>query len=94
MNIGSAIEIIRKKKSMRQNQLAERAGITQSYLSLIESNKKEPNTKTLKIIASALDTPLPILLLYAIDKEDIPEHKRPAFNVIMPLIQGMIESQI
>lgn len=90
MNIGEAIETIRKIKRLSQGDLANQANITQSYLSLIENNKKEPNLKTLKTISSSLDIPLPFLLLYSINKEDVPESKQDSFQVIIPLIKSLL----
>lgn len=90
MNIGEAIETIRKIKRLSQGDLAHQANITQSYLSLIENNKKEPNLKTLKTISSSLDIPLPFLLLYSINKEDVPENKQDSFQVIIPLIKSLL----
>lgn len=92
MNLGSAVEQLRRKKGIKQNQLAAKAEITQSYLSLIESNKKEPNIKTLKLIAEALDVPVPILFIYSLNEDDIPQSKQQAYTVIQPILHGLIET--
>lgn len=91
MNIGGAIEGLRKKKEIRQNELADKAQITQSYLSLIESNKKEPNLKTLKAIADALEVPLPIIFFLSITDEDIPKEKQDSYKLLSPLINNVIK---
>ena len=92
MNIGGAIESVRKKKNIRQNELAEKASITQSYLSLLENNKKDPTVSTLREIATALDTPLPILFFLALDEKDIPEHKVDIYKQTEPLLKSLIET--
>ncbi|WP_084135144.1 helix-turn-helix domain-containing protein [Rikenella microfusus] len=50
MDIGSVIRDIRKKKKITQTQLAKLSQITQTYLSQIENNQKEPTIPTLKAI--------------------------------------------
>ena len=65
MDIGSVIRDIRKKKKITQTQLAKLSQITQTYLSQIENNQKEPTIPTLKAI--------PILLFLSVENEDIPE---------------------
>lgn len=94
MNIGTAIESVRKTKNMSQSELAFQANITQSYLSLIENNKKEPNMKILKSISESLSVPLPFLLLFSITKEDVPESKQESFTVIMPLIKSLLSEYV
>ncbi|RFS23928.1 XRE family transcriptional regulator [Chitinophaga silvatica] len=91
MNIGGAIEGLRKKKNIKQNVLAEKAEITQSYLSLIESNKKEPNLKTLKAIADGLEVPLPIIFFLSITPDDIPVEKQESYKLLSPLVNSVIK---
>jgi transcriptional regulator with XRE-family HTH domain len=92
MDLGTVIKNIRKKKGFTQTQLAELCGITQTYLSQIENNQKEPNTATLKIIAEKLDFPLPILFFLSIEDTDIPEKKRDAYNMISPSVKSLIDT--
>ena len=53
--IGPAIRAIRKEKGISQNQLAKKAGISQSGLSSIENTTKNPSIQTIKLICEALD---------------------------------------
>lgn len=48
------IKIIRTRKGISQTNLARMAGISQSYLSELESNKKSPTLRELCKIAEAL----------------------------------------
>lgn len=89
MKIGKALETARKTKGVSQKELAAKINITQSYLSLIESDKKNPNLNILKEIASALDVPLPFILIDALDEDDIPDEKKASFKVIMPFINSL-----
>ncbi len=53
-NIGSIIKDRRIKKGVSQNELANIAGITQTFLSLVEHGKRIPSYDVLKKIAKAL----------------------------------------
>ena len=61
MNIGHAIQLARSKRKLSQTQLAERAKISVSYLSLLERSKRDPPLSTLKRVAGALGMPIEIL---------------------------------
>lgn len=57
------IKALRKQKKMSQMELAEKACITQAYLSGLENGKrKNPSLKTLENIAKALEVPVHVLL--------------------------------
>ena len=66
MDLGKTIKKIRKQKRQTQGEFALSCGITQTYLSQIESNLKEPNLSTLKSISESLNVPLPILFFLSL----------------------------
>ena len=90
MNLGNTIKNIRSKRGMRQNELADRCKLSQTYLSLIENNQKEPNISTLKQICFCLDVPLPIFFFMSLDDEDVQINKKEAFKLIAPAIKNFI----
>jgi transcriptional regulator with XRE-family HTH domain len=90
MNLGNAIKKLRLQKGIKQNALAALSGITQTYLSQIENNVKEPNLSTLKTICETLKTPLPIVFFLSIDDSDISPEKRTAFKHLSPSINSML----
>jgi len=92
MNLGNSIKSARKKLQISQAYLADACGITQSYLSQIENNKREPNLSLLKIISEKLNIPLPILFFTSLDNEDIPEAKKEAFRLINTSLNNLITS--
>ena len=92
MDLGAAIKKVRLNKSIKQKDLAEMCDITQAYLSLIESNKKQPNLKTIETICRELDIPIPILFFSALDSKDIPEDKKDAFNLLGPSLSNLVSS--
>ncbi len=65
MNIGEAIRIVRSRKGLRQRELAERLGLNQSFLSLVEKGKRQPTLKTVEKIARAMTVPPQLILLLA-----------------------------
>ncbi|MBA2613827.1 MAG: helix-turn-helix transcriptional regulator [Bacteroidetes bacterium] len=90
MNLGITIKNFRQQKGIKQNVLAEKSGITQTYLSQIENNIKEPNISTLRIICTYLEIPLPVLFFLSFDENDVKPEKRSAFKHIEPSIKSMI----
>jgi transcriptional regulator with XRE-family HTH domain len=52
--IGNAIRVFRTQLRISQKELAGRAGITPSFLSLVESERRLPSLKVIERIASAL----------------------------------------
>lgn len=90
MNLGKAIKSLRQQQGIRQNSLAESCDISQTYLSQIENNAKEPNISTLKVIAKELKVPLPVLFFLSLDESDIKPEKRNAYNHIVPSLKSMI----
>jgi XRE family transcriptional regulator, regulator of sulfur utilization len=90
MDLGNTIKNVRKQRGIKQNALAEQCDISQTYLSQIESNSKEPNLSTLKKIAEKLRISLPILFFLSLDDNDIPESKKQAYLIISPTIKTLI----
>lgn len=94
MNLGDTIKSLRKAKNFKQNTFAEICEISQTYLSQIESNQKEPNISTLKVICTNLKVSLPILFFLSLDANDIPEKKRQAFAIINPTVKTLLSELI
>jgi len=90
MDLGNIIKSIRKQKGLTQNEFASSCNITQTYLSQIENNLKEPNLSTLKNISENLKVPLPILFFLALSDEDIQPNKREAFRIVSPSVKSLV----
>jgi len=90
MDLGSVIKNKRKQKGLTQNEFASLCNITQTYLSQIESNLKEPNLSTLKTISKNLKVPLPILFFLSMTEEDIQPSKRKAFKIVSPSVKSLV----
>ncbi|MFD1775029.1 helix-turn-helix domain-containing protein [Paenibacillus rhizophilus] len=63
MDIGSTIRAIRKRKNITIAQICEQTGLSQGFMSQVETNKTSPSIATLESIAGALKVPIAYLLL-------------------------------
>ena len=64
--IGNTIKQIRLSKGVSQKQLAILTGLTPSYLSLLERDRREPSLAVVRRLATALEVPEEILIWDAI----------------------------
>jgi transcriptional regulator with XRE-family HTH domain len=90
MDLGYIIKNIRKQKGLTQSEFAALCGITQTYLSQIEGNLKEPNLSTLKTISEKLSIPLPILFFLSLTEDDIQPSKRKDFENVSPSVKRLV----
>jgi len=89
MNIGLAIKSIRKKLSITQQELAEKCGLSQTSLSLIETGVKHPSRRTIVKVCSVLDIPESVIYIVAMQKEDVPTSKKAVYDLIYPSIKSL-----
>jgi transcriptional regulator with XRE-family HTH domain len=68
--LGTAIKVLRTDRGMERKDLAERAGISYSYLASIESGTKQPSSQVLVAIAEALGLRSHELLLSVENRRD------------------------
>jgi transcriptional regulator with XRE-family HTH domain len=71
MNLGKAIKSIRTQLGLTQKELALRASISVSYLSLLETNNRDPSFSTIEAIAAALNIPLSILVFLSAERSEL-----------------------
>jgi len=90
MDLGNNIKRIRKQKGLTQTEFASLCNITQTYLSQIESNLKEPNLSILQNISNNLNVPLPILFYLSMTEDDIEPNKREAFQIVEPSVKSLV----
>lgn len=79
---------------MKQNQkvFAANIGISQTHLSQVENGLKKPSTKLLKQISEYVDVPLPIMLWFGINEEDIDKTKLEAYRMLKPTVDALMET--
>lgn len=68
MGIGKAIKTLRTRHKVPQQVLAEKVGVTQGYLSLIEKGLREPGFDLIEKIADTLSIPQQIIFLLACNR--------------------------
>ena len=76
MNIGQAIQLARSKRKLSQAALAKRAGISVSYLSLLERGRRDPPLSTIQQIAAALVMPVEILFFLGAEEGELGQLNR------------------
>lgn len=91
MNIGSTIQKLRKEKNIRQIELAENSGISQTYLSQIEKGLKMPTVDVLEKVCFNLGIPYPVLSYLSIDRNNVPEGKKEIYDKFEPVISKLIK---
>ncbi len=60
--IGASLRMARRRKGLTLRQVAESAGVTESFLSQVERDIASPSIATLRRIAVALDTTIGVIL--------------------------------
>jgi len=70
--ISEALRLIRIFNDLKQNELAEKIGVSASYISEIESGRKEPSLEILERYSKYFRIPRSSILLFA---EEIPKRK-------------------
>lgn len=90
MNLGKSLKIVRKNKGFNQSEFSKKVGITQSFLSGIENNKKKPSIDVLENISSVLNIPLPVLFWFTIEEKDVCAQKAEMFKLLKPSIDKLI----
>lgn len=65
MRIDTAVRIARAMRGLSQKQLAAAAGLTPSYVSLLEAGQRNPSPETIDRLISALQVPIHIFFLLA-----------------------------
>jgi len=61
-SMGNAIRLCRQQRRLSIPALAKKAGLSASYISLLERNERDPPYSTLAKLSAALDVPLSILV--------------------------------
>lgn len=70
MKLGKAIKLCREQKGYNRSELAEKANLSVSYVSLLENDKRDPSLSKVEKIAGALGMPISVLLFLAKNKSE------------------------
>lgn len=91
MKIGKVIKELREGWRIPQGVLASAIGVSQTYLSLIESDKKIPSYDITEKLAIMLNVPVFYLYLAGMDQDDVPEESAVEFNLIHERLTAQIK---
>ena len=67
MDVGARLKTIRKLKGLSQRELAKRAGVTNSTISMIEKNSVSPSVSSLKKVLSGI--PMSLVDFFSLELE-------------------------
>lgn len=67
MQIGKTIKLLRVWTGLKQKELAENLGVSATYLSALENDKREPSLSLLKGLSQQLNVPVGLLLVESMD---------------------------
>jgi len=90
MNIGESIRIIRKQVAplLKQGELADKAGLSQSYMSNIERGVKTPSKDAIDAICAVLEIPPVVLYWYVTDESHLTDSVKDNLKIVKPFIDA------
>lgn len=89
---GPVIKKIRKSKKISQGDFAKSIGISQTYLSQIEKERRTPSFAILKKIGKHLHVPIPVIGMFALQKEDLDQKQLVAWKHLQQTILSLLKS--
>lgn len=91
MKIGSALKYARKKSGLKQNEAARCVGISQTYISQIETDSKMPSMQIIQSICDCYKAPLALVLWRSLSENDIKKNKLKTYRELKPVVDNLIE---
>ena len=94
MTAGRTIRYLRTASRVSQSNLAKKLGVTASYLSLVEHDKRDPSLKFLRGVSRCFAVPVGFLLLQQEPEVSLQRPQRKLLNDIRRwLIEYIIERE-
>lgn len=90
MDVGKALRDIRRSRELTQIKAASKAKITQTYLSQIESNQKNPSNDVLEKLSKVYKVPVAIFYFKAMDESDVLKSKLKMYRTLKPTTDTLI----
>lgn len=75
---------------MKQYEIADKVGVSGTYLSQVELGHKEPSFELIKKLCELYKIPPAVLLWLAIEPKDVDRKKREAFDLIKGPVTNLI----
>lgn len=70
MDLGNAIRLCRSRKQLTLAELAERTGLSESYISLLERGARDPTLSSIEAISRGLEVPVSLLVFLGSDASE------------------------
>lgn len=90
MDISKALLEMRKQTVFNQKEFADKLGVTQTYVSLLENGKKVPSWDLIECYSKLVKVPIGIILWKCIEEKDVPSSKKRIFRELKPLVDNLI----
>lgn len=87
MNIGETIRSLRKERGLNQKVLAAKLGISQTYLSQLETNKKNASPSLIKVLCKKLRISVGGFYMLSLTVDDVPENTRGIYECFLPTLR-------
>jgi len=91
MKTGVTIKKLRKEKRITQIDFAKQCGISQTYLSQLENDERNPTVDVLERISKVLEIPFPVLSFLSITIDNVPEEKKEVYRRMEKVMFGLVE---
>ena len=82
MNYGKALRIARAIAGVKQSELARKAKVSHSYISLIEKGARRPSTRAITKMCKGLHIPEPLFAMLAAEKADVKDIGHKEFETL------------
>lgn len=89
MKLGKAFKLARSRRNLTQKDLAERLGVSENYLSLLENDRRDPSWSFICRLCEDLQIPIPLLLFLATENPtELPKIESVIAKELMSLLIG------
>ena len=82
MNYGKALRIARAIAGVKQKELARKARISHSYISLIEKGARRPSPRAIAKLCRQLHIPMPLFAMLGAEKADAKDIRDHEFETL------------
>lgn len=90
MNYSRPIKILRSTKGLEQKEFADRLGVNQSFISLIESGKRKPSLDFIEKVSETFSIPIQVLMLLAKEQKDIKKIRQEDITQVGEALLSMV----
>lgn len=91
MNYGEAIKSVRLKMGLTQEEVCNRAQLTQGFYSSVEHGNNVPGLGTLQRISDAFGLPMFFIIWIATERHSLSKKERVWYDNLSPVISAIME---